>query len=831
MRKLGRRLQYLWNRRRLERDLHDEMQAHREMMGEDRRAAFGSSLRLREQTRDAWGWTWLDRLQQDLVYAFRQLRRAPAFTLTAVTVLALGVGLNLAVFHVVKAVFSDRVPVPDANALLRVIRQTPEREGWAFPPEAADFYRQNANLFDYLVGERLGSVAVQIGAQEGDQEALARFVTGNYFEDLGVEPALGRLLGPRDDAPGAPLVAILSNGYWRRRFAADPDVVSSTLSVNGLPVRVAGIVPTGFTGLTMSRGDLWFPMETRRRLLREPGAGALFGRPDTGLVGKLRAGVSLEAASSQLATLTDTLRTRQIDLFGDQEAVRARPLDEDDLNRAPYLVLESLVALVLLASCANLGNMLLARGLAREREIATRIAVGASRRRLIRQFLTESLLLATLGSAAGLVVGRVGARLFSMVFAGALDVQITTDLPVILAAGTLSLVSALAFGLTPALQLASQQHRATRSRQVLVAVQVATSCVLLILAGLMTRGAQRQSTLAGQADFSALIVIEPELADADLSGLAARQALEGISENLGEVPQVAAVTIATDPLYGLSVVRRPGMPTILRSSVDPNYFQIMGLRIVQGRAFEPDEQDVTVISASAAQAAFEADALGRTWNPEGGRTGPTIVGIVEPSPLAALRDAGAVEVYLPWTDEAISDASLLVRTTGLGRAVLGPVRDAASLQGLRPSVWVLQTPVDQLLEHSVAATSVIGALGATAAGLAALGIFGLMAFSVRERTREIAVRMALGARTRTIVGVLLVQYATPLAAGMSVGVLIAVAGERALIGQQMGLGLTAFDPVGYVAGMAAFTLTAVIAILVPLARAMRIDPASALHCE
>lgn len=831
MRKLLRRLQYLWNRRRLERDLHDEMQAHREMMGEERRASFGSSLRLREESRDAWGWTWLDQLQQDLVYAFRQLRRAPAFTLTAVTVLALGVGLNLAVFHVVKAISSDRVPVPDADALLRVIRRTPERDGWAFPPEAVAFYRENATLFDYLVGERLGSAAVQIGTPEDGDDALARFVTGNYFEDLGVEPARGRLLDPRDNDPGAPLVAVLSDGYWRRRLAADPEVVSATLEVNGIPVRVVGVVPAGFAGLTMSRGDLWFPIEMRPLLLGETDDGALFGRPDTGLVGKLRADVTLEAASAQLATLTGELRARQVDLFGDQEVIGARPLDEDDLNRAPYLVLESLVALVLLASCANLGNMLLARGIAREREIATRIAVGASRRRLIRQFLTESLLLAALGSAAGLVVGRVSAQLFSMAFAGALDVQITTDLPVILAAGTLSLVSALAFGLTPALQLASQQHRATRSRQVLVAVQVATSCVLLILAGLMTRGAQRQSALAGQADFSALIVIEPELADADLSGPAARQALEGIAENLGEVPQVAAVTIATDPVYGLSVVRRPGMPTILRSSVDPNYFQIMELRIVQGRAFEPDEQDVTVISASAARAAFETDALGRRWNPEGDSTGPTIVGIVEPSPLAALRDAGAVEVYVPWTDEAISEASLLVRTTGAGRMVLGPVRDAASLQGLRPSVWVLQTPVDQLLEHSVAATSVIGALGVTAAGLAALGIFGLMAFSVRERTREIAVRMALGARTRTIFGVLLVQYGTPLAAGMSVGVLMAVAGERALIGQQMGLGLTAFDPVGYVAGMAVFALTAVVAILLPLGRAMRIDPASALRCE
>src|SRR5512134_543885 len=192
MRKLLRRLRYLWNRRQLEADLQQEMRAHREMMTEDRRASFGSSLRFQEESRDAWGWSWLDHLQRDLVYAAGQLRRAPGFTLAAVTILALGVGLNLAVFHVVQAVSYDRLLLPEAESLVRVVRESPERERWAFPPEAVTYFQEHADLLTYVVGERLGTIAVQVETDEVD--ARAQFVSGNYFDDLVVKPGHGRFL-------------------------------------------------------------------------------------------------------------------------------------------------------------------------------------------------------------------------------------------------------------------------------------------------------------------------------------------------------------------------------------------------------------------------------------------------------------------------------------------------------------------------------------------------------------------------------------------------------------------------------------------------------------
>jgi len=258
----------------------------------------------------------------------------------------------------------------------------------------------------------------------------------------------------------------------------------------------------------------------------------------------------------------------------------------------------------------------------------------------------------------------------------------------------------------------------------------------------------------------------------------------------------------------------------------------MQLALLDGRLFQPGERDVIVLSRSAARAAFDGDdPLGRVWNPDGGSGGPVVVGIVEPSTLAALRDPRSVETYVPLTEEALAGASVIARTNGDGRAVLGRARDAAAGPRRTPSAWVVQTPVDQLLQHSLAATRMIGALGTAASALAALGLFGLMAFSVRERTRELAIRIALGARARATAVMLLTQYAKPLAIGMAVGTMLAVAGAQMLLGLQLGLGLDTRDPGGYLLGLSVFALIALAAVLVPLRRAVRTDPAIALRSE
>jgi predicted permease len=774
---------------------------------------------------------WMDDLSHDTCLGLRALRRNPGFTVSAVLVLAVGIGLNLAFFHVVKATLSGRLPLRDADTLVRIVRQSPEQERWAMPMTALRFYREQTSIFAYIVAERLNTEPVQV--QQDDEDARAKFVSGNYFLDLGITPGLGRVFGPADDQPGAPLVAVLSDGYWKRRFGGDPAVVSRTVTINGNGVVVLGVLPTDFVSVTMGRGDLWFPDSSRTGLLGMTGrpAGVESSDSDTALVAQPRPGVSRDTISAQLGTLDSELRLRQPGLFDARDVIRARPLSEDERRGNGLPIATVLVFLVLLTSCANLGNMMLARGVARQREIDTRVAVGASSSRLVRQLMTEALLLSGLGAAAGLVLAGAGGRLLVANFAGQLNVRVTTDLPIVAAAGILALVCAMAFGLAPARHVSRQRPPATRARQMLVAVQVATSCLLLVLAGLLVRGSQRQLALAGRADHTSVLVVEPQLDERAFPGAAARAAVDSMAARIRAIPDVVEVAVATDPIYAPAVLSADGAPVILQSRVDPAYFGVMGIEMLRGRMPVPGERRVAVIGRSAERAVFgDEDALGRLWTPGGAAV--TVVGIVEDTVLGRLRDARAVESYVALDEERIGEASIIVRTRSDARSALRRARAAAAMPGAEPSVWLLQRPIDQLLQHSLAASRMIGALGAAAAGLAAFGIFGLLTFAVRERTRELAVRRALGARARAIASLLLWQYVTPLAVGVAGGAALATVVAKAMIGINAGLGLdTSLDVAGYLLGLATFGLALLAAVLPAVRGATRVDPAVALRAE
>jgi predicted permease len=763
---------------------------------------------------------WFDDLSHDTRLGFRALGRNPGFTVSAVLVLAVGIGLNLSFFHVVKATLSASLPLRDADTLVRIVRQSPEEERWAMTMTALRFYRQ-ANLFSYVVAERLSGEPVQV--QQDDEDARAKFVSGNYFVDLGIAPGLGRVFGPADDQPGAPLVALLSDGYWKRRFGGDPAVVSSTIAVNGNRVVVLGVLPADFVSVTMGRGDLWFPDSGRASLLTLPPLPAGAEPLDTALVAQPRPGVSRDAISTRLGALDPALRQQQPNLFEARDVVRARPVSEDERRGNGLPIATVLVFLVLLTSCANLGNMMLAR--------ETRVAVGASSGRLVRQLMTEALLLSGLGAAAGIMVAAIGGKLLVANFAGQLNVRVTTDVPVIVAAALLALVCALAFGLAPALHVSRQRPPATKARQSLVAVQVATSCLLLVLAGLLVRGSERQLALAGRADHNSVLVVEPQLDERAFPRAAARAALDSMAARVRAIPDVVEVAIASDPVYAPAVLSADGAPVILQSRVDPAYFRVMGIELLRGRLPAVGEQRVAVISRAAARAVFEyEDALGQLWT--AGGTASTVVGIVDDTVLGRLRDARAVESYVTVEQERAAEASIIVRTRGDAISVLRRARTAAAMPGAEPSVWLLQRPVDQLLQHSLAASRMIGALGVAAAALAAFGIFGLLTFAIRERTRELAVRRALGARARAIASLLLWQYVTPLAAGVAVGAALATVAAKAMIGVNAGLGLdTSLDSAGYLLGLTAFGLALLAAVLPVVRNATRVDPAAALRAD
>jgi hypothetical protein len=346
-----------------------------------------------------------------------------------------------------------------------------------------------------------------------------------------------------------------------------------------------------------------------------------------------------------------------------------------------------------------------------------------------------------------------------------------------------------------------------------VAVQVATSCLLLVLAGLLVRGSQRQLALAGRADHTSVLVLEPRLDERAFPGAATSSALDSMAARIRALPDVVEAAVALDPIYAPAVVSVEGAPVILQSRVEPTYFSAMGIEVLRGRLPAPGERRVAVISRAAERAVFgDKDALGQIWT--AGVEAATVVGIVEDTVLGVLRDPRAVESYLALDETRAREASIIVRTRSDARGLLRRARAAAATPGAKPSVWLLQRPIDQLLQHSLAASRMIGALGAAAAGLAAFGIFGLLAFAVRERTRELALRRALGARARAIASLLLWHYVTPLTAGVIVGAALATAAARAMIGVNAGLGLdTSLDSVGYLLGLVTFGLALLAAVL------------------
>ncbi|HSP69403.1 MAG TPA: FtsX-like permease family protein [Bryobacteraceae bacterium] len=831
--KLLRRIRYLLSRGRAEQDLQAEMSAHRQMLAADRRTSFGSDLKLREESRDVWGFVWLDQLRQDLAFGARQMRRSPGFTLMAVTVLALGVGLNLAVFQIANAVFYDRISVRDSPLLQRLIRQSPARKLYAFPAGIAGFYRENASQFAYLVTEHAGTVPVSF--ENDPANVRAQFVSANYFQALAVAPLRGRLIQPSDANPGdGHISAVLSYGYWQRRFGGDASVFQRPVYVNRKPVQVVGIAPVEFDGLTQNHADLWLPEPLRPRLVEGASPGDEYRRPDTALFGVFKPGVSAASAGEQLRALAAEMRAQHPNAFEDNEGIRAQPLGDDERRFGSFVFLIPMVFLILLASCANLGNMLLARGLTRAREIEARIAVGAGRWRVVRQLMTESLLLAACGAIAGLFVARFGARLYFVGFSNFArypDVRIVTGWSVILAAAGLAVFSTLAFGLAPAIAATRGGRPPTGARRTLLAFQVAVSSVLLICSGLLARGAQRLTASGSRMDFEKIVMIEPGLESANLTGSAARQALDGLARRLSQVPGVAAVTIASGaPIFGVRVQNAPGLPTTFWQSVDPSYFGLMQIPITRGRNFLPNEPATNMIISEAA-ARFrwpKEDPLGKHWGSQG--DGPAVVGVVADTEATAFRNASAIEAYTPMQDKNAADAVLILRTTGDPGAQLQNMRAVATLPGTTPWVSRLQSQVDRWIEHAGSATRMITALGGTGSFLAAIGVFGLIAFSVAERTREIGLRIALGAGPRGIVRALFAQYTGPLLIGAAVGIALAYALVLS-IQSQIILGLTTFDPLGYLPGLAGFLVILVVAVLIPVRRALRIDPASALRWE
>ena len=847
MNELFRRLRYLLHRRRFDRELAGDLEFHREMAARAG-ASLGHTLQLREQARDAWGWTWIDRFAQDLRYAARMLRKSPGFTFAAVLMLAIGIGVNVAVFGFFDLMVLRPLNIRDPATLLRFHRRAPQSYAFALPYPEMAFFREHATTLSAVLAMNVTRISV-----EGEDKPIeVNFVTANFFSELGAVPRLGRLLdAARDDVPGAAPVVVLDEGFWQRHFGGDPSVIGRTLRLNGKPATIAGVARAEFSGLTLNPSSLWLP------IARQPdfaaGSHLLTDYTDAGGVrmwGRLQPGRSPKAAEEELRSLARQLRAGHPHEIWEKESLPSDPGgyaesmmignrsgtgSEGQNELAPVIALVTALGLLILAvACGNLGSLLLARGVAREREIAIRVAVGAGKGRLIRQLFTESLLLALLGSLAGVCVGYAVLRGLMRATGAPAWLDPTPDWRVAAFALGVGLASALLFGLTPALQAARRRHRATLARQILVGAQVAASCVLLIVAGLLGRALNHAMSSTPGFEYQRVISMDPGLALHGYSAARAQAYMETLEARLRALPGVQSVALALSPplgrrseIAGLDIDGRPMRVQINR--VDAQFFQTMKVPLLRGRNLLPGERHAILIGESLARAAWPGkDPLGKKFTMD---EAYTIVGVAGAARLVKLEDSDSVEVYFPLAAADLPAASVLVKAVGppedLARAVAAAAKDLDS--SIFPEVQLMKSAFRQKLRGAESSALAVSVLGLIADLLACLGIVGVVAYAVSQRTREIGIRMALGARPAHILSVVLRQFSRPVGAGLLAG----IGGAAALSGLLRGqlYGISNLDFTAYLGAIGVFAVTVAVAALWPARRALRVDPMRSLRHE
>jgi predicted permease len=832
---LLRRIWYLWNRRRLEREMAEEMAYHRELMSPDRRTKFGDDLRLREDAREIWGWTWLDRLHQDLTYGARVLRNAPGFTLTAMLVLVLGIGVPLSALRVVLTDLRGG-SAPDPDSLVRLTRRAPGAHMTSLTYPELAFYAANATSFRNVIGVSRGNQAVFSDAAAGStrestpESISVAFATSNYFPEFGIAPALGRVLTPDDERPDAEPAAVIGELFWQRRLGGDPAVIGRSIRVNGKLLRVVGVLPRS----AMTSDNVWMPL-VRQPYVVEGSTLLTDWNSALDLYGRLRPGVSPQASQQETLALAASLRERWPDHVWKDEYLEARPILAFDSNSEEFkivLTAAALVLLLLVAACANLGTLVLARGVTREREIRVRMALGAGRLRVVRQLFTESLLLAVLSGVCALLLSTVVLKVIQLQQNS--TASLVPDWRALAATFGAAMLAALVFGLPPAFRLASLVPRAGRSRTIFLGTQVAVSCLLLVVSSLLVNSRHRLGATDPGFDYRHLVWISPGLKAHGYAGPAAQAYLDLLRERAAVWPDVKATSqVWLAPWGELHMGANWMGRQYAGNRVDPQFLDTMGMRLLRGRNFRPGEEGVAIISEATARGLWpDQDALGKSlpW----GTDGQTVIGVVRNASTGYVGNPEPLEFYVPPSRSDAPDAGLLLRVSGSPRDVVRRLQETARGldERLQPTVQVVTDAYDREMRRASAAVGVIAILGTVAILLSVIGLAGLAGYTVAQRTKEIGLRIALGARASHVVRAILAPMSRPIVIGFVCG---ALGGSAVASVLRSGIptmsGINVFDPLPYVMAMASFAAVVALSILAPGRRATRINPIQALQHE
>jgi putative ABC transport system permease protein len=871
--KLRVRLYSLLRKSEIERELDEELRYHIEQQTEQNirlgmspdearyaaRRAFGGVEQAKERSRDARGVRWIEELWLDLRYGARMLRTQSGFTLIAVLTLSLGIGANTAIFSIVNAVLLRPFPYQAPERL--VILQERYTAGGFSPsyPNFADWRTQNT-VFSSMVAVRTNESFNFTGA--GEPERLqGRIVSAEFFSTLGIQPLLGRDFLAEEDHPGATPAAILSYGFWRRRFGEDQSVIGKQLTLNNQSFTVVGVTPPNFQ--FGAEADVTVPIGLQAERFR------LRGRdPGVDVVARLNPNVSQQQAEAELNLIAARLEQQHPE-SNKGRRVRVTSLHESFVGdvRQPLLILLGAVGLVLLIACANVANLLLVRSSTRQKEMAVRVALGADRRRIIRQLLTESILLAALGAALGILLAVWGTSFIAGYLPDGIPRlhEAQVDAPVLGFTLAVSLLTGLLFGLAPALQASrpnlteglregdrGSSGRRQRLRSVLVVGEVALTLTLLVGAGLLIQSFRR--VLEVDPGFKAQNLLTMQVSVNNRDGQQVANFFEQLQQKVRSLPGVKSVAVSNGLPFGTA--NYPGFfiegrtdpdnkGSGLRYTVSPDYFQTMGIELIKGRLFTTedtrDSPQVIVIDEALARRHFpNEDPIGKRLKQSRDAPGLEIVGVVRhvehysldgQSPDAQFY-TNFNQTPLQTLPNGVRRINLLTRTYDDPLSMASAVRAQVAALNKDQAVFNVRT-MEQIVAQSVAprrfSMLLLTVFAVVALALASLGIYGLMSYAVAQRTREIGVRMALGAQAGDVQKLVIGQGMNLALTGVALG-LVASAALTSTI-KNLLFGVSATDPATFAAIALLLALVALLACWIPARRATKVDPMMALRTE
>jgi predicted permease len=912
------RLRSLFRREQVTRELDREIQFHLDqqiaenvaagMSPADARSAalrsFGNATSIKENARDTWGWTWLEQILQDVRYALRQLRKTPGFTTTAILTLALGIGANAAIFTLIHAVMLSHLPVTDPKTLIRIgdtndccvnSGTNPNGDYSLFSTETYQRLKKYTPEFEQLAAIQAGFpyrpvVVRRDGTQENSRSMSGEFVSANYFSTFGLRPSAGRFFTDSDDVQGAPMVAVMSYATWKRDYASDKSIIGSTFWVNTKAVSLVGVAPEGFFGdrLSTTPPDFYFPLESHTVIAS---AGYVHD-PDTSwlyIIGRVKSGTPLLPLQDKVSSYvrqwlkeTRTFAVEKDKTLPEKTHVVLTPggAGIEDLRDAYGSNLQLLMAasaLVLLIACANIANLLLARGMRRKTELSLRTALGAARSRIVRQLLTESVVLAALGGLAGLVVAYIGARLLlRLAFSDAPTIPIdpSPSLAVLGFAFALSLLTGILFGIAPA-WMASQTNPADALKsgargtttgasllqRSLVVLQAAFSLVLLVGAGLFAQSLNKLESTNLKLDSRNRYIVHFNPQGAGYSTREVEPLYRLIEQRFHQLPGISNVGICTytpmEENNWSNTLQVQGQPYTGRGAsyvrANAEYFDSVGTHLVAGRGIGVQDMAgapvVAVVNQTFVKTFFPGgeNPIGRHFGsptPPDASADFEIVGIVEDTVYTTVRWADHRMYFLAMTQRPPSDKDPIENDLSLfaGALVLetqGPISNMEeltrkTLADINPNLAIVKFQTfDRQIADRFSHDRLLAQLTSLFAGLALLlatiGLYGVTAYSVARRTSEIGIRMALGAKRAGVIAMVLRSAMSQTVIGLAIGIPAALLSVRYMQSQLFEIKSVNF--VVMLVAVLALAAASLLAGMVPATGAASTEPAQTLRAE